>query len=148
MSILKKLYTSFMHGPLYIVLFGLVFFGIGAGLTYSQRSFERQGAVTEGDVVSMVTSCDDDGCSDAPVVRFTTPAGQTVTFETNYFSSPPAYHIGQRVTVIYSPEKPDKAVIKGQGQLFRIIFMAVGGLVITGGLFLFFSNLKDSFTAG
>jgi hypothetical protein len=137
-----------MHGPIYILLFGLVFFGIGAGLTYSQRSFERAGAVTEGDVVSMVTSCDDDGCSDAPVVRFTTQAGQAVTFETSYFSSPPAYHIGQRVTVVYSLEEPEKAVIQGQGQLFRIIFMAVGGLIIAFGLVMFSSNLRDSIIAG
>ncbi len=148
MSILKKLYTSFMHGPLYIVLFGLVFFGIGAGLTYSQRTFERQGATAEGEVINLAQRCDDDGCSYSPVVRFTTQAGNSVTFESSYSSSPPAYDVGERVTVIYSPEKPDKAVIKGQGQLFRIIFMAVGGLVITGGLFLFFSNLKDSFTSG
>ena len=39
-----------MHGPIYIILFGLVFFGIGAGLTYTQRAFERQGAQAQGEV--------------------------------------------------------------------------------------------------
>ena len=145
MSLIKRLYQSFMRGPIYIILFGLIFFGIGAWLTYSQRTFEREGAEAQGEVVSLTSRCDDDGCSYAPVVSFKTQAGGSVTFETTYSSNPPAYDIGETVTVIYSLENPDKAVIKGQGQGFRIIFMSVGGLVILGGLWMFSSNVRDSF---
>ena len=90
------------------------------------------------------TNCNDDGCSYSPVVRFTTQAGESVSFESTYSSSPPAYDIGESVTVIYSLEKSDKAVIKGQGQVFRIIFMSVGGVVIAFGLAIFSSNIKNS----
>ena len=148
MGFLKRISTSFMRGPVFIVGFGLIFFGIGAVLTYQQRSFERQGAQAQGEVISLASSCDDDGCTYAPVVRFTTGSGDTVTFDTNYYSSPPAYHTGQRVTVIYSPEEPEKAVIQGQGQLFRIIFMGIGGIIIVVGLWMFFSNIRDSYLKG
>ena len=145
MSLLKRLSTSFLHGPIYFVLFGLIFFGIGGGLTLHQRTFERQGAQAEGQVVSLSSRCDDDGCSYSPVVRFETQTGRAITFETTYSSNPPAYDVGERVTVVYSLENPEKAVIKGQGQLFRIIFMAVGGVIIAVGMGLFFSNIRDSF---
>jgi len=131
-------------GPIYIILFGLVFFGIGAGLTYKQRTFERQGAQAQGEVTGLQTNCDNDGCTYTPVVRFTTHAGESISFASSYSSNPPAYDIGESVIVIYSLEDPDKAVIKGQGQLFRIIFMIVGGAVIIFGLAIFSSNIKNS----
>jgi hypothetical protein len=145
MSLIKQIFNSFLRGPVFFILFGLVFFGIGAGLTYQQRAFERQGAQAQGEVISLTTRCDDDGCSYAPVVRFDTSTGQTISFESTYSSNPPAYAVGESVTVIYSLERPEKAVIKDQGQTFRIIFMAVGGVVITIGLVMFASNLRDSY---
>ena len=147
MEFLKRTVNSFLHGPVYIIAFGLVFFGIGAGLSYSQHSFEREGAQAQGEVISLASRCDDDGCTYTPVVRFTTSSGRSVTFQTNYYSSPPAYHAGQSVTVIYSLENPEKAVIKGQGTLFRIIFMTVGGVVILAGLYWFGSGLSDRTTS-
>ena len=148
MSFIQKVYKSFIGGPVYLVVFGLIFFGIGSGLTYQQRAFERQGIQTQGEVTSLAQSCDEDGCTYSPVVRFKTQSGETVSFESSYSSSPPAYNVGESVEVIYSPENPEKAVIRGEGQVFRIIFMSVGGIVIIIGLGIFSSNLKDSFSSG
>jgi hypothetical protein len=148
MKFIKQVYKSFMRGPVYILLFGLIFFGIGSWLTYQQRTFERQGAQAGGEVTGLSSRCDSDGCTYSPVVRFSTQTGGTVSFESTYSSSPPAYDVGEEVTVIYSPDNPEKAVIQGEGQLLRIIFMAVGGLVIAFGLVMFSSNLKDSLLAG
>ena len=134
-----------MHGPIYIILFGLVFYGIGAGLAYRQRSMERQGVQVPGEVVSFVQSCDDDGCTYSPVVRFKTRDGQSVSYESTYSSSPPAYDLGESVQVFYSPENPEKAIIKGEGSVFRIIFMIVGGVIIVFGLSIFGSNIKNSY---
>ena len=99
----------------------------------------------QGEVVSLTESCDEDGCSYKPVVRFETENGQTVSFEGTYSSSPPAYDIGETVTVIYSITDPEEAVIKGEGQLFRVIFMIVGGVIIAIGLLVFGSNVRNSF---
>jgi len=145
MKIYKSFSKALMGGPLYLILFGLVFFGIGAGLTYHQRALEGQGVQTQGKVIHLEESCDEDGCTYKPVVRFETQDGKSVSFQGTYSSSPPAYQIGETVTVTYSLEEPEKAVIVGEGQLFRIIFMIAGGVVITIGLILFGSNLRDSF---
>ena len=145
MSLIKKIFKAFMTGPVYLILFGLVFFGIGSGLTYQQRTFERQGAQAQGEVVGLAQSCDDDGCTYSPVVRFKTQNGKTVSFESTYSSSLPAYEVGESVDVIYTPGNPEKAVIRGEGQVFRIIFMTIGGIVITLGLGMFGSNVKSSF---
>lgn len=145
MSFFKRIYKSFTRGPIYLILFGLIFFGIGAGLTYRQRVLENQGSAAQGEVTNLVTSCDDDGCTYKPVVHFKTESGKDVSFTSTYSSSPPSYDIGETIQVIYSPENPEKAVIKGEGQVFRIIFMIVGGIVMTLGLGLFGSNIQDSY---
>jgi len=147
MNYFKKLFKALMGGPIYLILFGLIFFGIGAGLTYRQRALEGQEGQIQGEVINLTQSCDEDGCSYKPVVRFETENGQTVSFEGTYSSSPPAYDIGESVTVIYSLSNPEKAVIKGEGQLFRVIFMIVGGLIIAIGLLIFGSNVKNSFNS-
>ena len=145
MSAIKKIFKSFMNGPIYMIFFGLIFFGIGAGLTYTQRTFEQSGASATGEVTMLAESCDDDGCTYSPVVRYKTTSGRTVSFESSYSSSPPAYDVGESVEVIYDLQNPEKAVIKGEGQMFRIIFMTLGGVVIILGLGLFGSNVKNSY---
>ncbi len=141
----KRFSDSLMGGPLYLILFGLVFFGIGAGLTYHQRAMEGQGVQAQGKVINLTENCDEDGCTYKPVVRFETQDGKSISFQGTYSSSPPSYQIGETVTVNYAFEEPENAVIAGEGQLFRIIFMIVGGVVITIGFLLFGSNLRDSF---
>ena len=98
---IKQIYKSFVQGPIYIVLFGLIFFGIGGGLTYKQYLSEQQGGRAQGEVVGLITSCDDEGCSYIPQVRFKTQSGESISFASAYSSSPPAYDVGETVTVIY-----------------------------------------------
>jgi len=145
MSLIKRIYKSLMRGPIYILLFGLIFYGIGFGLGYKQYSLERQGLQVQGEVVSFVQKCNDDGCSYAPIVRFQTQDGRSVSYESYFSSSPPAYDVGESVQVFYSPENPEKAAIKGEGQVFRIVFMLVGGVIIIFGLGMFGSNVKNSY---
>lgn len=146
MNTIKRIYKSFMHGPIYVVLFGMIFFGIGGGLTYRQYTFEQQGIQVLGEVTGhTMGNCDDDGCSYKSVVSFKTQDEKSISFPSNYSSSPPAYDVGETVTVFYSPENPEKAIIKGEGKVFRIVFMSVGGVIILFGLSLFTSNVKKSF---
>lgn len=133
MGLIRNIFKSFMRGSVYLIIFGLIFFGIGGGLAYRQITFERQGAQVQGEVVNLYENCDDDGCSYSPVVRFKTQNGQTITFESIYSSSPPAYDIGETVTVIYPIDDPEKAIIKGGGRVLQIVFMIVGGVIITMG---------------
>jgi hypothetical protein len=79
------------------------------------------------------------------VVRFKTQDGQSVSYESTFSSSPPAYDKGEIVQVFYSPENPEKAVIKGEGRVLRLIFTIVGGLIIIFGFSFFGSNIKNSY---
>ena len=145
MKIIKQIFASLFHGPVYLIVFGLIFFGIGAGLTYKQSSMEREGAQAAGEVISLDTNCDSDGCAYAPIVSFKTREGISVTFESTYSSNPPAYEIGEKVTVIYLPDEPEQAGIKDEGMGFRIVFMIVGGLITAIGLGMFSTSVVKSF---
>jgi hypothetical protein len=144
METLKTVLRSFLRGPIYIVVFGLIFFGIGAGLSYKQYVVARDGGEAVGEVVGLSQDCDDDGCSYSPNVRFEIPGGRTISFESTYSSSPPAYEIGEQVEVIYPLDAPQDAEIKGAGRVFRIVFMAVGGLVMLGGFGFYGSLIKEN----
>lgn len=145
MSILKQIFQSLVRGPIYLILFGLIFFGIGVGLTYRQSVLERDGEQAPGEVISLSTNCDDEGCAYAPVVSFKTRDGNKVTFESSFSSNPPAYEVGEKVTVFYPPDAPEKAIIKGAGLGFRIVFMIVGGLISAVGLGMFSTSVVRIF---
>jgi hypothetical protein len=147
MGAISKVFKSLVNGPVWVILFGLVFFGIGGGLAFRQISFERQGVQVQGEVTGLSQNCDDEGCSYSPVVRFQTQDGQTITFVSIHSSSPPAYETGEKVTVIHAIDDPEKAIIKGGGMVFQIIFMVIGGPIIILGLFFFYYNVRNSFLA-
>jgi hypothetical protein len=145
MSVVKQILNSLIHGPIYLIVFGLIFFGIGAVMSYKQNNLEQNGVQAQGEVISLVTNCDDDGCAYAPIVSFKTRDAKTITFESTYSSNPPAYEIGEQVTVIYVLEAPEKAGIKGEGLVLRIIFMIAGGLIAAIGLGMFSTSVVRSF---
>jgi len=135
-----------MHGPIYVIIFGMIFFGIGGGLTYRQFVFKQQAAQVQGEVTGYTMgNCDEDGCSYKPVVSFEIQDGKSISYTSTYSSSPPAYDVGEAVTVFYSPENPENAIIDGEGKVFRIIFMSVGGVIIFFGLIFFTANIRHSF---
>jgi len=130
-------------GPSLFILFGLLFFAIGSGLTYRQRSLEKQGIEAPGVVVDLQENYDSDGSTYTPIVQFKTVEGQSVQFLSTYSSSPPDYDVGEPVIVVYVPAQPEKAVIKGEGQLLHIIFMLVGGVIVTGGSYFVYTTLRN-----
>ena len=140
---MQRLLSKQLLGPLAFFLFGLLFFTIGSSLTYRQRTLEKQGLETQGTVVALQENSDSDGSTYAPVVQFKTSSGQSIEFVSSYSSSPPSYDVGETVIVVYPPEKPEEAIIKGDGQLLHIIFMLLGGIVAAVGFYLLFSTLRD-----
>lgn len=140
---MDKIFNKQLSTPLFLLLFGLLFFAIGSGLTYQQRRLEKQGIEVQGVVIRLQENYDSDSSTYAPVVHFTTNSGQNVEFITSYYSSPPDYEVGEQVLVVYSPEQPEKAVIKGDGQLLHIIFMLVGGVVASISAYMMYSSFRD-----
>ena len=62
----------------------------------------------------------------------------------SFASSPPAHEIGETVTVFYAPDNPEDAFIKGEGGVFRIVFMIIGGVIILAGFIFFSFNIRHS----
>ena len=147
MNFFKRIWQSFMRGPVWVILFGLVFFGIGAGLTYRQFMIRQDALEVTGEVYKLNQSCDDDGCTYSPIVRFTTQDGKPVTYNSSFSSNPPAYDVGEQVIMYYQPDDPQRATIKGEGRVFSFIFAGVGGVVMIVGLAFFASNIKNSYLA-
>ncbi len=143
MNIFKRAWKSFLQGPVFIIPFGLIFFGIGAGLSYKYFNLQLHGQQAPGRVVALDESCDDSGCAYAPEVTFQTGDGIASTYYSTYYSGPPAYDVGQSVTVIYDPQNPQDAFIKGEGNVFRVIFMSVGGIITCFGIYWFVRNLLN-----
>lgn len=108
-----------------------------------QRALENQGIEVQGMVVDLQENYDSDGSTYAPVVQFKTNSGQSVEFVSSYASSPPDYDVGEPVIVVYSPEKPESAIIKGDGQFLHSIFMLVGGGIAAIGFYLLFSTFRS-----
>lgn len=96
---------------------------------------ETTGVVTEGTVIALDESYSDGSVAYDPVVEFTVD-GQTYTFESGNASSPPAYQVGERVSVIYDPNNPSVAQINKYSErwLFPILIipsMLCGSIVVT-----------------
>jgi len=132
---------------MFIIFLGLIFFSIGAGLTFQQYLLRQDALQAPGEVIALSESCDDDGCTYRPVVRFTTQNGRVETYNSQFGSSPPAYDVGEMVTIFYQPDNPQKAFIQGEGSVFRIIFSAIGAAIMLFGLAFFAYNLKQSYLA-
>lgn len=147
MDLFKRIKQAFLGGPVFLFFIGLIFFGIGAGLTYHQIIFRQDALQVPGEVISLSESCDDDGCAYSPVVRFTTLKGETAFYHSSFGSYPPEYDISESVSIMYKSDNPDKALIAGEGGVLRFIFMGVGGVIILAGLIFFASNLKNSYLA-
>lgn len=134
-----------MGGPIILFLIGMIFFGVGGGMTYYQIVFRQDALQAQGEVISLSENCDDEGCAFSPLVRFTTLKGETVLYDSSFSSNPPEYQIGEQVTILYKADHPEKAIIAGEGGVLRLVFMGVGGLIILAGLIFFSFNLRNSF---
>lgn len=116
-------------------LFGLIFGGVGvaslviAGFLYlRQRDFLSKAQLASGVVTSLRTSRDDDGQDMfAPVVDFRTQTGQQATYQSSLYSRPCKYKVGDPVELLYNPDKPSDAQIKGRSMNY-LPMLIVGGL--------------------
>jgi hypothetical protein len=98
MAKLSRLFIAVFGG------FGLTFLAIGGFLAHSSLAFRDGAQSAEGRVIEL------DGGK--PVVEFDTPDG-THRVTGSVSSDPPAYEVGENVTVWYPPDAPEAARIDG-----------------------------------
>ncbi|SFW60341.1 DUF3592 domain-containing protein [Cellulophaga fucicola] len=98
---------------------------------FIEKSVETQGTVIEL-LESRSKSSSDNSIMYKPLVAFTDAKGTEVEFASSTSSNPPSYSVNEKVDVIYNPESPNKAKIKG-------FFSLWGGAMILGilGLIVF-----------
>jgi hypothetical protein len=119
-------------------LFSIIFSVVGCGLligtfalVHNTRAFVAKAKTAPGIVIEMLATRDSDGGTMyKPVVEFTASDGQKRSFESSISSNPPSYDVGEAVEVLYAPEKPSDARIKGFWSIwFGPLIMGILGTV-------------------
>jgi len=103
---------------------GLAFLLVGAIFYQNTRAFLAQSKTTTGIVTDLVRGY---SRSYRLVVRFETPEGDVITFQSNVGSNPPSYRIGEEVKVRYLLEDPHRARIDSFLQLW-FLSVLLGGM--------------------
>ena len=52
-----------------------------------------------------------------PVVQFITPGEHVYTFDSAITTNPPSYTVGDKIEVLYNPERPEEAVIAAHNSI-------------------------------
>ena len=74
--------------------------------------FKRSGAASATHATGQVVALEEDREGGAaPVVEFTPAEGSTVRFRGSVFTTPSAFAVGESVTVLYDPHRPEAASI-------------------------------------
>lgn len=121
-------------------LVGLILLGVAAWMWWDTTKFVEQSREAEGKVVDLETHGSSGERYYHPVVEFATPEGERYRFVSSFGSRPPAYDVGETVTVLYPQGSPREAKIKSFGSLWLGTTIAAGigaiFLIIGTGLFL------------
>lgn len=109
---------------------GTVFGVVSAVLTFKSDELIANGVRTQGRVVRLLYN---DGGSASPVVEYETGSGDTRTYISSMYSSPPAYRPGETLTLWYDPEHPDRVQLSGLDRwllpgIFGFFFAIFGGI--------------------
>ena len=92
-------------GPLMLVAAGIGF--------QHERAFIRRASTAQAVVVEMVEKRGNDGPTFAPVYVFHDNSGQEQKIYSRTSSYPPAYRVGDKITVLYDRQAPQDAQIHG-----------------------------------
>ena len=97
---------------------------------HNTQMFLRRSVTTQGRIVGLkpVHSTRDNSISFAPVFRFDVPGWHFATVISHTSSNPPAFKVGEVVTVHYEQGHPQEAVIDSFGQLWLMDFGYLGAL--------------------
>lgn len=98
-----------------LVLIGISVLALGVYLGRTISLLQSHGRRAQGAVVSLELEPTLHSSSYYPVVRFVTPDGAVVQFRDSSGSNPPSYHEGERVSVLYLHDSPERTAIIDRG---------------------------------
>jgi hypothetical protein len=127
--------------------------GIGAALSFADTiGFERSALTALGKVVELehqLCGSKDRTTCYAPRVLFTELAtGRQVLFVSREAANPPAFRVGEEVTVLYAPDNPETAMVQSFFSMWGVVVILSGVCVIfvaVGAVILLF---PDTFRGG
>ncbi|MEC7262468.1 MAG: DUF3592 domain-containing protein [Bacteroidota bacterium] len=102
----------------------------------------KNGIRTKAKVIELLRISSDDGYTYKPVFEYRDRSNNVITFNSDVSSSPPAYHVGDLVEIIYSKDSNMKKVISFWG-LYRwtiILLCLASPLLIIGGGYLLYAR--------
>ena len=125
------------------IIFGNLFFagfclwGVYAG--YISWQLEKEGQTTTGHVIRLEESSSSEGgcCVYSPVIEFEAN-GQTYSFEGDNASDPPAYEVGEEVSILYHPADPEKAQINKWSERWLMPIILIPAMIFAALLVNFF----------
>jgi hypothetical protein len=124
-----------------LLVIGLLFVAGASISTFHTERFLRRSETTDAMVVALkpMRSSRNNSISYAPVFRFNVPGSHFVTVVSNTSSMPAGFKPGERVTVHYEKDHPEKAVIDSFMQLwFGDLIFGVFGAFSMGISLIFF----------
>jgi hypothetical protein len=104
-------------GTYFMAAFGFLSLLLSIGLWIHTELFLHRAHRASGNVVRLNQNDNDGHMIYAPVFRFTAEDGQTYTVESNNYSGPSDFLVGQSVQVLYLASEPASARIKTFWQL-------------------------------
>lgn len=119
-----------------IMLFANLFFAgfclWGAYAGYISWKLEQEGVTTTGTVVRLEESNSAEGgcCVYSPVIEFTAD-GQTYSFDGDTATDPPAYEVGEEVSVLYHPDEPETAQINKWSERWLFPIIIIPAMILT-----------------
>ena len=120
MNALKLIGAIFLLGSILLL-------GAGGYAYHHTKKFLANSVVAKGTVVDLAPrSSRSGGPTYAPVVRFKTERGETITVYGSLASSPPSYKRGEEVKVRYDPKNPRDISIDSFFELWLLTLVLLG----------------------
>ena len=114
---------------LIFIVMAALFGGIGGWWGWGSWTLVQGGASADGTVVGLRESNDDGSTTYAPIIDYFVD-GETYEMASSSYSSPPAYHVGQPVQVLYDRSNPNNARINNFWELWLLPIIFVGLAVL------------------
>lgn len=104
---------------------------LGAGYSvYDVKQFKKSAILTQGTVIQLIENIDNKNNSKTftPVIHYKTVKGDEFTMTSSVSSNPPAYSIGETVSIFYKGNNPQEARIDGflSNWLLTLILGTIG----------------------
>jgi hypothetical protein len=115
----------------FLNLVWMILLGVAVYVGRGSWELKQEGSSVTGTVVSLreVDETDNTGVTYAPVINYDVQ-GRTYTYESSNSSDPPAYEVGEKVTLLYRPENPEEVRVNTWFDLWFLPAMLGGGGVV------------------